>query len=855
MNTLLRSRVLAVRWYPTIVLLCLLAMGRPGQALAQVSPGTLSPATSTVCAGFNSGVLTLSGNTNPVVKFQADFGSGFVDIASSAAQTYTFANLTQTTSYRAVTQGSSGAATSNVAVVTVNQPPTATINSQGPTTFCQRGTIFLVAGPSGTGYSYQFLLNGRDIAGATAQTYTANVTAAGNYSVRVTDAFGCSSVSALVQVRVNANNVLALSAGGPTTFCQGGSVQLSANITGGGTSSYTYQYQLNGNQIPGATSATYTATASGTYSVVAYNPSTCSSTSNDIVVTVNPVTTVTLSYPAPSYCQSGPSSPTATVSLTGGTFFTSTGLSLNTGTGAINLAQSQPGTYIVGYTSAGTCPASAATSVTITAAPTAGFSYVGGSRCAGSAGAFAPTAATGATAGSYTATPTGLSLNASTGAINLAQSQAGTYTVTNTIAAANGCAATSATTAVVLTAQPVAVLAAGGPTTFCQGGSVVLTAGGGATGATYQFLNTGQAISGATLATYTATAGGSYSVVVTNASGCASTSPATTVIVSPATTATFTYPAASFCRSSALLTTPTITGTAGGTFAAPTGLAISASTGAITPNASTAGTYVVSYTVAGSCPSSSTASITITAPATATFSYANAAFCATGTAPASLAAGSTAGTFASTSGLVLNASTGAINLGTSTAGTYPVTNTVAASGGCAATVATATVTVSPLPAQPVLTFLNGVLSTGAVAGASYQFYLNGSAIAGATGATFAVAQNGSYTVVVTGANGCASLPSAALAVVVTATHASQAAFELTAYPNPTLDGRLTVAMSGAHPVTQLTVFNALGQQMLTATVPAAATSRELDLSGVATGIYMLRATTASGTVTQRIVRQ
>ena len=47
----------------------------------------------------------------------------------------------------------------------------------------------------------------------------------------------------------------------------------------------------------------------------------------------------------------------------------------------------------------------------------------------------------GASDGVYSATPAGLTLNAGTGAITLSSSSGGTYVITNTIAAAGGCAA------------------------------------------------------------------------------------------------------------------------------------------------------------------------------------------------------------------------------------------------------------------------------------------------------------------------------------------------------------------------------------------------------------------------------
>ncbi len=740
---------------------------------AQATDGVLGPATLAVCSGLNTGTLTLSGNTGAVLKFQANSGSGFVDLANSALLSYTFNNLTQTTTYRAVTQNGNSAP----ATVTVNQPPTATINSSGPTTFCQRGTIFLVAGPGGTGYTYQFLLGGRDINGATSQTYTTTVTSNGNYSVRVTDANGCSSVSSALQIRVNALSVVNLTAGG-TTACQGGSIPLTATTSGAGSGNYTYQYYLNGTIIQGAVSPTYAATQSGSYTVVVTNPSICTSTSNAVAIT--PTSAVTFSYPAAFYCQTTSLSTTPTVSPTGGTFAVTsggTGLVVNPTTGVINAPLSRAGTYTVTYSSGGACPGTATATVQIRNAPTTAFSYPAAAPCAGQPGTLVPTLAPGSNSGTFTATPNGVSITPSTGVINVQASLPGTYTVLNSVSSNNGCAATSSAVTVVLSATPVAAITTSGPTTLCQGSSVVLTATGGAAGASYQFLNNGQAIAGATGASYTATAAGSYAVVVTNPSTCAATSATTAVVVNPLTTAAFSYPAAAFCQN-ATAPTPTVTGTAGGQFSAGTGLTINAATGSINLAQSTPGTYTVTYAVAGPCPSSATASVTVTAPATAGFAYAAPTYCTGGPNPTpTLTAGATAGVFAATpTGLVLNPATGTIDLSLSQPGTYIISNTVAASGGCPAATATATVAVGAQPtaalaANGPTTFCPGgsvtLTANGGIPGSTYQFLNNGQPIGGATAASYVAVAAGSYTVVITNAGLCTAT-SAPVAVAVNA---------------------------------------------------------------------------------------
>ena len=644
-------------------------------------------------------------------------------------------------------------------------------------------------------------------------------------------------------------------------------------------------------------------------------------------------TAATVAYGAAGYCQSGTNpTPTAT-NPTGGTFGAGAGLSIDIATGTVNLAASTPGTYTVSYNAdIVNCPTTATTQLTVTRPLVAAFSYGAGPYCAGAGTTVGPTLGTNATAGTFTASPAGLSINATTGLVTLAGSQPGTYTITNTVAAGSGCAGTSATAQLVVTAAPIAAIAAGGPTTFCAGGSITLTASGGSS---YRWST------GATTASITVSAGGSYSVTATSAAGCSATSAAVTVTVNPLTTATFAYAGSTYCQSGATAT-PTVTGTAGGTFSAPIALSLNTSTGTINPAASTPGTYTVTYSVGGSCPSAGTATVTITAAPVAGFAYPAAAYCATGPAVAAgLSAGSTAGTFSSASGLSINATTGAISPGASSPGTYVVTNTIAAASGCAATSATATITINALPtatlaAGGATTFCPGgsvMLTAPAGAGNTYQFLLNGANISGATAASYSATAGGSYSVLVTNASGCAAtsatttvvvntLPAtptlsaaygpttttltssaatgnqfyfnnvaiagatgqtyvvngtpaslgaytvtttnasgctsaASAPLVVTASRQPLAGTSLSVYPNPTRDGNIRVELTGYRTAADLTVLNALGQAVFTATVPVSSGSatQSVSLARLPSGVYLLRVQTTGGLDTRRIIKE
>lgn len=879
------------------------------------------------CLSSANPTPTISGNAGGAFTsasgLNINAATGQINLAASTAGTYT------------VTYSVGGPCPStNTQQVTVATPGAAGF-SYASAAYCASGanpTATLVAGAaagaftaSPTGLSLNASTGAINLAASQPGTYTVTNTVSANGA--------CQAASATTQVSISAVPAAALAVSGTTTICQGNSVALTAN---GGSTGATYQFLLNGQPVAGATSATYAAMQGGTYSVVITNLGNCTATSAGTTITVNPVATPTLAYGATSYCQNGGNNPGPTVSIAGGTYSSTIGLSLNAATGAINLAASAPGTYTVSYSAGSPCPGSATASITINAAPSAAFAYAsstfctsGGSAspmiagtsggmfaapaglslntttgainpatstvgtytvtytvgstctaaattavtittapvaafgypvtsyCAAAQGNVAPVFGSGASAGTFSST-TGLSLDPASGVLNLAASQAGTYTVTNTIPASGSCAVTTATATITISAAPVATLAAGGSTVICQGSAVLLTAGGAGAGAMYQFLLNGQPIAGATTATYSASAAGSYAVVITSAGGCAATSPATAVTVNPATSAAFSYPASGYCLSSAT-STPSITGTTGGTFSSAAGLSLNASTGAIAPATSTPGTYAVMYSVGGACSSSSIATITISAPASAVFSYGGASFCASGTATPVLATGASMGTFSSAAGLMLNAATGVIDLGNSALGTYIITNAVSSTGACGGTSATATVTINALPTRPILTAqYNGPTTTlTSSAAIGNQFYFNGVAITGATGPTYVVSsatQLGSYTVTTTSAQGCTSLPSVPLVVTATAKQLADAALQL--YPNPTPDGKLMLLLPTAHQSVQLSVLNALGQVVYRAAVPAsAAPLQPLDLSALPMGVYLLRATSSDGTATRRFVRE
>lgn len=155
---------------------------------------------------------------------------------------------------------------------------TITIEATGATTFCQGENVIMNATYSGT--ALQWKKNGLSIAGATAATYTA--TATGIYTCETSSACA-SDISNEISVTVNKNPKASITAGGPTTFCEGGSVTLTETPVGGAT----YQWFKGGAPIVGATTNVYVATSSGNYKCRVTKTATgCSKTSNTIAILV-----------------------------------------------------------------------------------------------------------------------------------------------------------------------------------------------------------------------------------------------------------------------------------------------------------------------------------------------------------------------------------------------------------------------------------------------------------------------------------------------------------------------------------------------------------------------------------------
>lgn len=200
------------------------------------------------------------------------------------------------------------------------------------------GTVLSYQADSGGGY--------QPLAGtALTQPFT-NLTATTTFRAVVLTPENQTVYSTPVTVTVNPAPVATLSAGGPLTFCMGDNVVLTA--TGGAS----YQFLRDTQPIAGATTPTYTATTTGSYTVAVTNTVGCTTTSAAINVTVNPLPTT----PTITATNAGTSITLTSSALAGNQWFLNgTPLPGATASTYVFDASTQRGSYTVVVTSVDGC--------------------------------------------------------------------------------------------------------------------------------------------------------------------------------------------------------------------------------------------------------------------------------------------------------------------------------------------------------------------------------------------------------------------------------------------------------------------------------------------------------------------
>ena len=673
---------------------------------------TVAPPLSLTCSGntmgeigvpFNSGPMTVTGGVPPYTfSIVGTLPAGLTLNTSTGAVTGT---PTASGSFSIkVTDSAGGMATG--CMITIVGPPQVTCSAVN---MGEVGVPFNSGPMTVTGGTppYTFSIVGTLPAGLTLNTSTGAVTgtptAAGTFSIKVTDANG-----------VMGNTTCAITiVGPPQVTCSAGSMGEvgvpfnSGPITvTGGTAPYTFSIAsgtlpagLTLNTSTGA--VTGTPTAAGSFSIKVTD-------ANGVVGT--PTCPITIVGPPQVTCSavsmgevgvpfnSGPITVTGgtapyTFSIASGTL--PAGLTLNTSTGAVTGTPTAAGTFSIQVTDANgvvgtpTCP------ITIVGPPQVTCSAVN----MGEVGVpfnSGPMTVTGGTT-PYTFSivgtlPPGLTLNTSTGAVTGTPTAPGTFSIK--VTDANGVMGNT-TCAITIVGPPQVTCSAvnmGEVGVPFNSGPMTVTGGT----APYTFSIVGTLPAGLTLNTSTGavsgtpTAAGAFSIKVTDANGVVgNTTCAITIVGGPQVT----------CSASNMgeVGIPfnsgpmTVTGgTAPYTFSVvgtlPAGLTLNTSTGAVFGTPTASGTFAIQVTDANGVKGNTTCSITINPPLSVTCQAINTGDVGVpfNSGPMTVTGGvppymfSIVGTLPA--GLSLNTSTGAVTGTPSTAGTFTVKVTDSAGG-------------------------------------------------------------------------------------------------------------------------------------------------------------------------------
>ncbi|MBI3235165.1 MAG: T9SS type A sorting domain-containing protein, partial [Bacteroidetes bacterium] len=480
----------------------------------------------TICNGDT--VVLTSGQSVNGITFQWIYNGSSINNAfdtvyyATAAGSYTCA----------VTNGFGCTSMSDTIVVTLKSAanPTMVYKAAG---FCPNDSVLVTASSTSTGLNYQWMLNGSPINGKTDSTIY--ISSAGDYMVEVTDqATGCKEITAAVNFQAFSSPDTSISVTGNTKFCFGDSVMLSGTAANGNS----YQWNLNGNPINGATGVDHYATLVGTYTVSVTSVNGCMANNKGIYIDVDslPSTKITTSNGTFHFCDLD----TLTLYAAKGTGYT---YQWNDIGGAIFGETNQSftlfsaGDYSVTITNANGCTATSAyVTVTSSQSPTADITALANPQFCQGDSLKLEAATTGATY-TYQWVLNGNNISNANGTSYYATA-GGDYTLKITD---GGCTGESLPTSIVQLSSPQSNVTAKNSTTLCAGDSVELDVTAQSSVQTIQWRLNNTAISGATSTGYMASQAGSYNAYVLGTNGCSDISNSITITVNPLPTATATY--------------------------------------------------------------------------------------------------------------------------------------------------------------------------------------------------------------------------------------------------------------------------------------------------------------------------
>jgi hypothetical protein len=358
--------------------------------------------------------------------------------------------------------------------------------------------------------------------GATTQSILA--IQAGSYRVVINSPEGCVDTSSYVSIVVKSIPQVKIKNLDDLKVCEGNSVPFTADSSVD-YSGFSYQWNLDGTPVSGATNSLFNATAAGKISLTVSGGTGCSKTSSSKTVGIkpHPVAAFTTAG-AVAFCEGG------SVSLEANALpdykFTWLNDGVKAATGTVRKAK-EGGNYTVVGSLNGCTDTSAPQQITVYALPASAISTADDVLFCSSDSAVLE--ASPVAAGNTYQWQVGTNIIAGAEQERYAGIATGSYKVF--ITDINGCGKLSPAFKLKTESTPSAIITAQGSTTIASNGQVKLKATGGA-GFAYQWYRGGADIVGATDKDYVAMQGGDYTVLVTKGNCSALSAPLTVIQVS-----------------------------------------------------------------------------------------------------------------------------------------------------------------------------------------------------------------------------------------------------------------------------------------------------------------------------------
>jgi hypothetical protein len=496
-----------------------------------------------------SAALSVAANGTAPFAYQWQFNGG--NLGGATGATFTIGNVQSSDAgtYAVVVTNSAGSVTSAAAVLTVLVPPAITVQPSSRTNVAGTSSGFSVAASGTAPLSYQWQFNGANVSGATGTGLTLNNVQggdAGNYSVVVTNAGGAiTSAAAVLTVWVPATIT---SQPQSRTNIVGSTASFGVLVTG--TAPLNYQWQRDGENIPGAVGSSLLLSNvqpgdAGNYSVVVTNLA-GSITSAVAALTVwippsiggQPQSRTNVSGTTAVFAVSaGGTTPLAYQwQFNGGNISGAVGTSLTLN----NVQPDNAGSYSVMVTNVAGAVTSTPASLTIWVPPGITAQPQSRTNVVGTVGAFSITA-TGTTPFSFQWQFNGATIANATGSAltlnNIQVDDAGNYSVIVT----NFAGVATSAVAVLTVLTPPLITTQPRNCTNVLGTTAVFTANAiGTAPLNYQWQFNGALIGGASdpvliLQSVQATNAGSFALIVTNMAGTATSAVATLTVLLPPT--------------------------------------------------------------------------------------------------------------------------------------------------------------------------------------------------------------------------------------------------------------------------------------------------------------------------------